>query len=155
MDVSPHVMMVSVAAALHSHSWSTTTANRALMGANMQRQAVPLTVTTAAPLVGYRHGDASAAHRLRRHASWPRAPAPSIRGLREDLIVRLPPDEGGRDSYRARASSMRSNPGNCTNQRAIVDVGDRRRGRRRAGRRPRHLQRRGQRWARTLLDRPT
>ena len=53
MDVSPK-QMVSVAAALIPFL-ENDDANRALMGSNMQRQAVPL-VRAEAPFVGNRHG---------------------------------------------------------------------------------------------------
>ena len=63
MDVSPR-QMTSVATAMipfleHDD------ANRALMGANMQRQAVPL-LRSEAPLVGHRHGAACRGRRRRR-----------------------------------------------------------------------------------------
>ena len=67
MDVSPK-QIVSVAASLipfleHDD------ANRALMGSNMQRQAVP-TLRSDTPLVGTAHG-ASRRSRLRGHRGWP------------------------------------------------------------------------------------
>ena len=78
MDVAPN-QMVSVAAALvpfleHDD------ANRALMGANMQRQAVPL-IRSHAPLVGTGHGG-QARPRLRR--VHPRAPRRHRRERRRD-----------------------------------------------------------------------
>ena len=117
MDVSAR-QMVSVAAAFipfleHDD------ANRALMGANMQRQAVPL-LTTEAPLVGtgmeLRAAHDSGEMILAAHAGV-------VSEVSADLIV-VSTDEGGRDSYRLEKFE-RSNPGNCTNQRVIVDEGDR------------------------------
>ena len=117
MDVSAR-QMVSVAAAFipfleHDD------ANRALMGANMQRQAVPL-LTTEAPLVGtgmeMRAAHDSGEMILAAHSGV-------VSEVCADLIV-VSTDEGGRDSYRLEKFE-RSNPGNCTNQRVIVDEGDR------------------------------
>ena len=53
MDVSPR-MVVSVATAMIPFL-ENDDANRALMGSNMQRQAVPL-LKTESPIVGHRHG---------------------------------------------------------------------------------------------------
>ena len=117
MDVSAR-QMVSVATAFipfleHDD------ANRALMGANMQRQAVPL-LTTEAPLVGtgmeLRAAHDSGEMILAAHSGV-------VSEVSADLIV-VSTDEGGRDSYRLEKFE-RSNPGNCTNQRVIVDEGDR------------------------------
>ena len=117
MDVSAR-QMVSVAAAFipfleHDD------ANRALMGANMQRQAVPL-LTTEAPLVGTgmeeRAAHDSGEMVLAAHSGV-------VSEVSADLIV-VSTDAGGRDSYRLEKFE-RSNPGNCTNQRVIVDEGDR------------------------------
>ena len=117
MDVSAR-QMVSVAAAFipfleHDD------ANRALMGANMQRQAVPL-LTTEAPLVGTgmeeRAAHDSGEMVLAAHSGV-------VSEVSADLIV-VSTDVGGRDSYRLEKFE-RSNPGNCTNQRVIVDEGDR------------------------------
>lgn len=89
------------------------------MGANMQRQAVPL-LTTEAPLVGtgmeLRAAHDSGEMILAAHAGV-------VSEVSADLIV-VSTDEGGRDSYRLEKFE-RSNPGNCTNQRVIVDEGDR------------------------------
>ena len=73
IDVSPR-QMVSVATAMipfleHDD------ANRALMGANMQRQSVPL-LRCESPLVGTGHGAARRGRR-RRRASWPTRPVSS------------------------------------------------------------------------------
>ena len=117
MDVSAR-QMVSVAAAFipfleHDD------ANRALMGANMQRQAVPL-LTTEAPLVGTGM-EMRAAHDSGEMILA--AQSGVVSEVSADLIV-VSTDEGGRDSYRLEKFE-RSNPGNCTNQRVIVDEGDR------------------------------
>ncbi|WP_253953855.1 DNA-directed RNA polymerase subunit beta [Schaalia sp. 19OD2882] len=117
MDVSAR-QMVSVATAFipfleHDD------ANRALMGANMQRQAVPL-LTTEAPLVGTgmerRAAQDSGEMVIARHSGV-------VTEVSADLVV-VTTDEGGRDTYRLEKFE-RSNPGNCTNQRVIVDEGDR------------------------------
>ncbi|MBJ2329493.1 DNA-directed RNA polymerase subunit beta [Schaalia cardiffensis] len=117
MDVSAR-QMVSVAAAFipfleHDD------ANRALMGANMQRQAVPL-LTTEAPLVG------TGMERRAAKDSGEMVIATNpgvVTEVSADLIV-VSKDEGGTDTYRLEKFE-RSNPGNCTNQRVIVDEGDR------------------------------
>ena len=117
MDVSAR-QMVSVAAAFipfleHDD------ANRALMGANMQRQAVPL-LTTEAPLVG------TGMERRAAKDSGEMVIATSpgvVTEVSADLII-VSKDEGGTDTYRLEKFE-RSNPGNCTNQRVIVDEGDR------------------------------
>ena len=117
MDVSAR-QMVSVATAFipfleHDD------ANRALMGANMQRQAVPL-LTTEAPLVGtgmeQRAAHDSGEMVIAEHSGV-------VTEVSADLVV-VTTDEGGRDTYRLEKFE-RSNPGNCTNQRVIVDEGQR------------------------------
>ncbi|HET7352253.1 MAG TPA: DNA-directed RNA polymerase subunit beta [Marmoricola sp.] len=117
MDVSPR-QMVSVATALipfleHDD------ANRALMGANMQRQAVPL-IKSDAPLVGtgmeYRAavdaGDVVTSD-----------VAGVVKSVSADEIVVMT-DEGGDKSYRL-LKFTRSNQGTCINQRPLVSEGDR------------------------------
>jgi DNA-directed RNA polymerase subunit beta len=117
MDVSPR-QMVSVATAMipfleHDD------ANRALMGANMQRQAVPL-VRSEAPLVGtgmelraaIDAGDVVVADK-----------AGAIEEVSADYITVMA-DDGTRHTYRMRKFA-RSNHGTCANQRPIVDQGDR------------------------------
>lgn len=117
MDVSAR-QMVSVATAFipfleHDD------ANRALMGANMQRQAVPL-LTTEAPLVGtgmeQRAAHDSGEMVIAQHSGV-------VTEVSADLVV-VTTDDGGRDTYRLEKFE-RSNPGNCTNQRVIVDEGQR------------------------------
>jgi DNA-directed RNA polymerase subunit beta len=117
MDVSPR-QMVSVATAMipfleHDD------ANRALMGANMQRQAVPL-VRSEAPLVGtgmelraaIDAGDVVVAEK-----------AGVIEEVSADYITVMA-DDGTRHTYRMRKFA-RSNHGTCANQRPIVDTGER------------------------------
>ena len=117
MDVSPR-QMVSVATAMipfleHDD------ANRALMGANMQRQAVPL-VKAEAPLVGtgmeYRAatdaGDVVVAE---------------VSGVVEDLCadyITVHQDDGHRRTYLLH-KFRRSNSGSCVNQKPVVAEGDR------------------------------
>jgi DNA-directed RNA polymerase subunit beta len=117
MDVSPR-QMVSVATAMipfleHDD------ANRALMGANMQRQAVPL-VRAEAPLVGtgmeYRAavdaGDVVVAE---------------VGGVVEDLCadyVTVHQDDGHRRTYLLH-KFRKSNAGSCINQKPVVFEGDR------------------------------
>ncbi|GAA1927846.1 DNA-directed RNA polymerase subunit beta [Nocardioides hwasunensis] len=117
MDVSPR-QMVSVATALipfleHDD------ANRALMGANMQRQAVPLVVSDS-PLVGtgmeYRAavdaGDVVVADN-----------AGVVKEVSADAIETMN-DDGTYQTYKL-AKFKRSNQGTCINQRPLVKSGDR------------------------------
>ncbi|HEY6933169.1 MAG TPA: DNA-directed RNA polymerase subunit beta, partial [Marmoricola sp.] len=117
MDVSPR-QMVSVATALipfleHDD------ANRALMGANMQRQAVPL-IKSDSPLVGtgmeYRAavdaGDVMTADQ-----------AGVVKSVSADA-VEVMNDDGTYRTYRL-SKFTRSNQGTCINQRPLVDEGDR------------------------------
>ncbi len=116
MDVSPQ-QIVSVATALvpfleHND------ANRALMGSNMQRQAVPL-LEAEAPLIGtgmeYRSavdtGDVLLAKR-----------GGKVRGVSADRIL-LETDDGDVDSYDL-LKFERSNQGTFIHQKPVVDVGD-------------------------------
>ncbi len=122
IDVSPK-QLVSVAAALIPFL-ENDDANRALMGSNMQRQAVPL-VRADAPLVGTGMEaavarDSGAAIVARRHGV-----VDQIDGAR--IVVRATADDGttkGVDIYRLR-KFMRSNQSTCINQRPLVRVGDR------------------------------
>ncbi len=117
MDVSPR-QMVSVATALipfleHDD------ANRALMGSNMQRQAVPL-IRSDAPLVGtgmeYRAavdaGDVVTA-----------TSAGVVTAVSADAIETMN-DDGTQTTYRL-AKFRRSNQGTCINQRPLLDEGAR------------------------------
>ena len=117
MDVSPR-QMVSVGTSLIPFLEHDDT-NRALMGANMQRQAVPL-IKTEAPLVGtgmegYTAIDAGDVVVAQRAGVVSEVSS-------EQVVVDL--DEGGRDSYFLRKFD-RSNHGTCYNNRVIVNVGER------------------------------
>ncbi|WP_311478166.1 DNA-directed RNA polymerase subunit beta [uncultured Gulosibacter sp.] len=117
MDVSPR-QMVSVGTSLipfleHDD------ANRALMGANMQRQAVPL-VRAQAPLVGtgmegYTAVDAGDVVTA--------VNAGVVTSVSADQVT-VQTDDGGSESYFLR-KFQRSNAGTCYNHRVIVKAGDR------------------------------
>jgi len=122
IDVSPK-QMVSVAAALIPFL-ENDDANRALMGSNMQRQAVPL-IKAEAPLVGTGMeapvARDSGATIIARRAGI----VDQIDGAR--IVVRAIDEDGttkGVDIYRLR-KFMRSNQSTCINQRPLVKVGDR------------------------------
>jgi DNA-directed RNA polymerase subunit beta len=123
MDVSPK-QVVSVAAALIPFL-ENDDANRALMGSNMQRQAVPL-VQSDAPLVGTgMEGvvarDSGAVVAARRDGV-----VEQIDGTR--IVIRATnetdPTKPGVDIYRL-SKFQRSNQNTCINQRPLVRVGDR------------------------------
>ncbi|MCQ8276960.1 DNA-directed RNA polymerase subunit beta [Acetobacteraceae bacterium KSS8] len=121
-DVSPK-QLVSVAAALIPFL-ENDDANRALMGSNMQRQAVPL-IRSDAPLVGT--GMEAAVARDSGATIVARRPGvvDQIDGAR--IVVRTTDESGatqGVDIYRLR-KYMRSNQSTCINQRPLVRVGDR------------------------------
>jgi DNA-directed RNA polymerase subunit beta len=122
MDVSPK-QLVSVAAALIPFL-ENDDANRALMGSNMQRQAVPL-VKADAPLVGTGMEsivarDSGAAIAARRTGVVDQIDATRI-------VVRateeLDPGKPGVDIYRL-MKFQRSNQSTCINQKPLVRVGD-------------------------------
>jgi len=122
IDVSPK-QLVSVAASLIPFL-ENDDANRALMGANMMRQALPL-VRTEAPLVGTGiEGkvavDSGAAITARRAGVIDQVDA-------QRIVVRatedLDPGDPGVDIYRLR-KFQRSNQNSCINQRPLVKVGD-------------------------------
>ncbi|MEM1377259.1 MAG: DNA-directed RNA polymerase subunit beta [Pseudomonadota bacterium] len=121
MDVSPK-QVVSVAAALIPFL-ENDDANRALMGSNMQRQAVPL-VQTDAPLVGT--GMESVVARDSR-ATIMASRAGVIEQVDATRIVVRATEElegkSGVDIYRL-SKFRRSNQNSCINQRPIVKVGD-------------------------------
>jgi DNA-directed RNA polymerase subunit beta len=122
IDVSPK-QLVSVAAALIPFL-ENDDANRALMGSNMQRQAVPL-IQADAPLVGT--GMEQAVARDSGATIVARRPGvvDQIDGAR--IVVRATNEDGttkGVDIYRLR-KFMRSNQSTCINQRPLVKVGDR------------------------------
>ncbi|RWD65622.1 DNA-directed RNA polymerase subunit beta [Mesorhizobium sp.] len=123
MDVSPK-QMVSVAAALIPFL-ENDDANRALMGSNMQRQAVPL-VRAEAPFVGTGMEpvvarDSGAAIGARRGGVVDQVDATRI-------VIRatedLDPGKSGVDIYRL-MKFQRSNQNTCINQRPLVRMGDR------------------------------
>ena len=122
VDVSPK-QLVSVAAALIPFL-ENDDANRALMGSNMQRQAVPL-IQADAPLVGT--GMEAAVARDSGATIVARRPAWSIRSTAPASWCAHPAIDGmtaGVDIYRLR-KYMRCNQSTCINQRPLVRVGDR------------------------------
>lgn len=117
MDVSPK-QVVSIATAMipfleHDD------ANRALMGANMQRQAVPL-LRTAAPYVGtgeeYKAAKDSGVVIVAQNAGV------AEKVSADQIVVRT--DDGHLDKYRLTKFS-RSNQGTCINQKPIIKSGER------------------------------
>ncbi len=122
IDVSPR-QLVSVAAALIPFL-ENDDANRALMGSNMQRQAVPL-IKSDAPLVGTGMEAAVARDSGATIVARREGIVDQIDGAR--IVVRATGDDGttaGVDIYRLR-KYMRSNQSTCINQRPLVRVGDR------------------------------
>ncbi len=117
MDVSPR-MVVSVATAMIPFL-ENDDANRALMGSNMQRQAVPL-LKTQSPIVGtgmeYKAGVDSGVCVLAKHAGV-------VSSVSADE-VKITTDEGQQDIYHI-IKFLRSNQGTCFNQVPIVSVNDR------------------------------
>ena len=117
MDVSPR-MVVSVATAMIPFL-ENDDANRALMGSNMQRQAVPL-LKTESPIVGtgmeYKAAVDSGVVVLAKRAG-------TVTKLSASNIE-ITTDNGEVDSYEL-LKFMRSNQGTCINQRPIVDLGQR------------------------------
>jgi DNA-directed RNA polymerase subunit beta len=117
MDVSPR-QMVSVATAMipfleHDD------ANRALMGANMQRQSVPL-LRSESPLVG-------TGMELRAAVDAGDVVVANKAGVVEELCadyVTVMADDGTRQTYRLH-KFHRSNQGTCQNQKPIVEEGQR------------------------------
>ena len=117
MDVSPK-QLVSVAAALIPFLENDDT-NRALMGSNMQRQAVPL-LKTESPIVATGIEAAIA----RDSGVMVRAKyAGTAVGVASDLI-RIRRDDGFVDEYKLKKFE-RSNQGTCLNQRPIINTGAR------------------------------
>ena len=122
IDVSPK-QLVSVAASLIPFL-ENDDANRALMGSNMMRQAVPL-LQSDAPLVGTGiegvvARDSGAAIMARRAGVIDQVDAQRIVVRATEL---LEPGEPGVDIYRLR-KFKRSNQSSCINQRPLVKVGD-------------------------------
>ncbi|GAA3019385.1 DNA-directed RNA polymerase subunit beta [Actinokineospora globicatena] len=117
MDVSPR-QMVSVATAMIpflEHD----AANRALMGANMQRQAVPL-LRSESPLVG-------TGMELRAAVDGGDLVVAAKAGVVEELsadFITIMADDGTRQTY-GMHKFRRSNQGTCINQKPIIAEGDR------------------------------
>ena len=117
MDVSPK-MVFSVATSMIPFL-ENDDANRALMGSNMQRQAVPLMITDA-PVVGTGMEDKTAVDSgvcvVARNSGVVE------RSASNEIIVKC--DDGTKDTYRL-TKFARSNQSNCYNQKPIVVKGER------------------------------
>lgn len=117
MDVSPK-QIVSVATAMIPFL-ENDDANRALMGANMQRQAVPL-IRTDSPIIGtgmeYKAAIDSGVVVVAKEGGV------AERVAANEIIIRT--DDGRRDTYKL-IKFARSNQGTCMNQRPIISRGDR------------------------------
>ena len=117
MDVSPK-MVVSVATA-HIPFLENDDNSRALMGSNMQKQAVPL-LTTDSPIVGtgmeYKAAVDSGVVVLAKEAGY-------VEAVSADEIT-LRYDDGQKEVYHL-LKFKRSNQGMCMNQHPIVDAGER------------------------------
>ena len=115
MDVSPR-MLVSVATSMIPFL-ENDDANRALMGSNMQRQAVPLMVTEQ-PIVGtgmeYKAAVDSGSVVLAKHAG-------TVTYV-DGTTIKIDTEENGEETYEL-IKFMRSNQGTCINQRPIVSKG--------------------------------
>jgi len=116
MDVSPK-QIISVATALipfleHND------ANRALMGSNMQRQAVPL-IRPEAPLVGT--GMERQAAKYSGQVEFARNSGLVVSVTGEQIVIKR--DDGTEETYPLR-KFMRTNQGTCINQRPLVNRGD-------------------------------
>ena len=117
MDVSPK-MVFSVATALIPFLQNDD-ANRALMGSNMQRQAVPL-LTTEAPVVG-------TGMEVKTAVDSGAAEVAEQAGVVESSTstsITIRHDDGTKKTYKL-TKFQRSNQSNCYNQRPIVDKGER------------------------------
>lgn len=116
MDVSPK-QVVSVATSLIPFLGNDD-ANRALMGSNMQRQAVPL-IKTESPIIGtgmeHRAAKDSGACVVAKRSG-------SVEFIDADLIV-VAHSKTQKDNYKL-IKYQRSNQGTCINQRPLVKVGD-------------------------------
>ncbi len=117
MDISPK-MVVSVATAMIPFL-ENDDANRALMGSNMQRQAVPL-LKTESPIVGtgmeYKAAVDSGVVLVAKQDGV-------VKRVSADMVV-ITDDQGVDHEYRL-TKFMRSNQGTCVNQRPILSQGDR------------------------------
>ncbi len=122
MDVSPK-MLVSVATAMIPFL-ENDDANRALMGANMQRQAVPL-LRPEAPIVG-----TGMEHKICMDAEVAvLAEGDGVVTKMDARSITVAYDDGTVKEYKL-TKFLRSNHGTCINQHPIVDVGERVHGRR-------------------------
>ncbi len=123
IDVSPK-QLVSVAASLIPFL-ENDDANRALMGSNMQRQAVPL-VKAEAPLIGTGMEERVARDSGASIVAKRGGVVDQVDAMR--IVVRvtddLAPGDPGVDIYRLR-KFQRSNQNTCINQRPLIKVGDR------------------------------
>ena len=117
MDVSPK-MVFSVATAMIPFL-ENDDANRALMGSNMQRQAVPLLMTEA-PVVGtgmeMKTAVDSGVCVVAKNAGVVE------RAAAAEIVIKT--DDGAKDTYKL-SKFTRSNQGTCINQRPIVSKGER------------------------------
>ena len=117
MDVSPR-MVFSVATSMIPFLQNDD-ANRALMGSNMQRQAVPL-LKTESPIVGTGMEEKAAVDSgvciIAKNAGVVE------KSSSKEIVIRQ--DDGTKDVYHV-IKFARSNQGNCMNQRPIVSKGDR------------------------------
>ncbi len=117
MDVSPK-MVVSVATAMIPFLENDDN-SRALMGSNMQKQAVPLLITDS-PIVGtgmeYKAAVDSGVVVVCEHSGY----AESVTA--DEIVIER--DDGQKDTYRL-IKFKRSNQGTCINQRPIINKGDR------------------------------
>ena len=117
MDISPK-MVVSVATAMIPFL-ENDDANRALMGSNMQKQAVPL-LKTEAPVVGtgmeYKAGVDSGVCVLAKEAG-------TVTAVSADRVMVKRDSDGSIDTYQM-VKFARTNQGTCINQRPVVSVGD-------------------------------
>ncbi len=116
MDVSPQ-MLVSVATAMIPFL-ENDDANRALMGANMQRQAVPL-LRTQRPIVG-----TGMEHKAAKDSGvciLAKNPGVVERVAADEIVIKT--ENGRKDTYKVHKFN-RSNSGHCINQKPIVEIGE-------------------------------
>jgi DNA-directed RNA polymerase beta subunit len=118
MDVSPK-QVVGISAALIPFL-ENDDANRALMGSNMQRQAVPL-LKPEAPVVGTGMESVAARDSGALVLAKRAGKVESIDASR--IVVRASGGDGGVDIYNL-VKFQRSNQATCINQKPIVDIGD-------------------------------
>ena len=116
MDISPK-QVVSIATAMIPFL-ENDDANRALMGSNMQRQAVPL-VRREAPIIGtgceYRAAKDSGAVVVAKHSGI------AERVTADEIVIRR--EDGNKDKYKL-LTFKRSNSGTCVNQTPIINKND-------------------------------